>query len=818
MTGIEYDFLEDRPLEEEKLDNLRFGHDEIAETLADTIKSCPTPFTIGLFGGWGSGKSTIANKISSDYLDDIETVKFDVWKYEGDSLRRSFLKEFAEATNTEEEISVRNTKDVIRKEQEGFTIDYKATIQLFFIFLFGIILSAFFYQVIPSLTLLPISVILFLAGLSKDYLIKTVFPRKGSSYIDSKFSEPHEFEKEFQKLLRNQDSKRILITFDNLDRVSDREVMITLNTIRTFLEPEKETLDSKNATNPVFLVPCDDKAIKKHIDSYYSPTQNYDSNKFLRKFFDSVIEIDDFQTSDLENYTKQQLEKTGAEGLNNDTVSWLIKKSFRDSPRRIKQFINLSLQYYILIEKRQRNGDFQSGFLPEKSSQLIKYLIIKEKFPKCLEKIQDENYYDFNQNNITRKLENKEKESENEVKVEKFSNYLEETKRVEIEDLKILCKLRLSEIMSQFDGLGEIFQQFKDNSETEVNKNLVREIRENKEEFGRVFEEEIENTSGQTSKAHLTDKTIQFLVEKDIESENLREKMLFNCLNDSKIKETSLMLINPIYSIQYLNSHKNARSLIKRYLDVLTSSNKPSNKSYSSKENFEEILLTSLSKNLELLEDKDERRIKVILENNYASSTKLLDNISKLPKESQETFISPKFIKNLLVGNSKIDEVIVRCEAVLNLDKKLKTSSLEEIKGEVSKLILNSEQIVDSKKRKKKLFGISSDLLEKEIERNNLDIKTHEVIDGLTSLMINLEHVNSWDKALPGLIKYLEHLDEEDSTDTAEEILDITYEFISVADKESIRRVENDLEIVSLEDKFSELDGKFIGYSREKPY
>ena len=68
-----------------------------ADQLADTIKSVPSEqaYTIGLYGTWGSGKSTIIRtakeKLEKDEDCRIKMVVYDAWKYSGDSFRRMFL-------------------------------------------------------------------------------------------------------------------------------------------------------------------------------------------------------------------------------------------------------------------------------------------------------------------------------------------------------------------------------------------------------------------------------------------------------------------------------------------------------------------------------------------------------------------------------------------------------------------------------------------------------------------------------------------------------------------------------------------------------
>ncbi len=69
-------------------------HEKIANTLFDLIQSSDQGVTIGLEGGWGSGKSTVVNllrKKLADLGDDTLFFIFDAWAHDGDPLRRIFL-------------------------------------------------------------------------------------------------------------------------------------------------------------------------------------------------------------------------------------------------------------------------------------------------------------------------------------------------------------------------------------------------------------------------------------------------------------------------------------------------------------------------------------------------------------------------------------------------------------------------------------------------------------------------------------------------------------------------------------------------------
>ena len=88
-------YLRDEPLEHlDKEDKLH--HKGYVRILLDIIKEITPPFTLGIFGGWGVGKTSIIRDLLNSAKQDkdlAETpiVHLDIWKYEGDSLRRQFL-------------------------------------------------------------------------------------------------------------------------------------------------------------------------------------------------------------------------------------------------------------------------------------------------------------------------------------------------------------------------------------------------------------------------------------------------------------------------------------------------------------------------------------------------------------------------------------------------------------------------------------------------------------------------------------------------------------------------------------------------------
>jgi predicted KAP-like P-loop ATPase len=80
-TSSTIKIITDEPTLEDALD-----FDSYSQQLADIIVNSTPRFTIGVFGGWGTGKTTlmkmIEKKLKDNNRNDILLVWFDAWKYE----------------------------------------------------------------------------------------------------------------------------------------------------------------------------------------------------------------------------------------------------------------------------------------------------------------------------------------------------------------------------------------------------------------------------------------------------------------------------------------------------------------------------------------------------------------------------------------------------------------------------------------------------------------------------------------------------------------------------------------------------------------
>lgn len=358
-----------------------------ADTILQIIKNSITPFTIGLFGGWGSGKSsiikTIEEKFNKDNTSKTKVFVYDAWKYSKDSFRRTFILELKKKFNLEEDSNYQDFyndrhEDVAHKNQ----IDSKKT---FFGLLYLLPILLFIVWFIPQANLdlqIALSVISVLSTII-FYFLKDVYVQYKISITKSKTFAPEQFEDAFDDAVRVITSptttekfknwfkkgnktifaENIVIVIDNIDRCHDDLAFTLLLTIKNFLEKKGIT----------FIIPVDEEQMKKYLTK-----KDYEPNEFLRKLFNTSINIKKFSENDLHIFAKSLNDKHSL-GLPVSVIS-LVAQEFSKNPRKIIQFLNV-LQTEILFSKKQEeNNNILKGVISNDLSFLTKVLLIREEW------------------------------------------------------------------------------------------------------------------------------------------------------------------------------------------------------------------------------------------------------------------------------------------------------------------------------------------------------------------------------------------------------------------------------------------------------
>ena len=235
------------------------------EALVDIVKMCDTPFTIGLLGGWGSGKSSIVKTLQGRFNNDtnskIKVFIYDAWKYSKDDFRRTFLLELRKFANLD-----------IKEEREFFyqdktkEIKYKVKIdkQFLLVFLiltgfstFGLYLLGFFKNWIDFLK--GVGGISILSGIITFIMqfLKNVFIYQKVAITIPKLFAPEQFEERFKNTVKeyfekNKRLEKLIVVIDNIDRCHKELALETLLTIKNFLAVQKV----------IFIIPVDEDGLK----------------------------------------------------------------------------------------------------------------------------------------------------------------------------------------------------------------------------------------------------------------------------------------------------------------------------------------------------------------------------------------------------------------------------------------------------------------------------------------------------------------------------------------------------------------------------
>ena len=387
-----FHLIDDRPIDDASGDTLEYK--SISAAISKIVAQCDPPYTIGLFGSWGVGKTSITNMVIEHLSHNnggIASVKLDVWKYEQDSLRRQLLLEILKQLKDAKVIepayspNERLDKTVSRTTMERRSFHWPTFLTDVFLYCLILAIALILWR-IPSATKQPLSsfltgltggsIILLVGNFFKSLLehIPLAYHTTERTETQNRIEDPQGFEAEFKRLLSSCSADRVLLVVDNLDRCSMQRCKELLSTLTTFLEPDSEKC--------VFLLTCDENALKKHIDG----SSGGDADEYLRKFFNVVIRVPQPISSDLQVYTRRIVESTKIKDFEctSDLTSVIIS-GYRRNPRQIKQFVNSLVAAYLIARERETDEEdtkaLPEGAVTQNPAFLAKTLIIQDRWP-----------------------------------------------------------------------------------------------------------------------------------------------------------------------------------------------------------------------------------------------------------------------------------------------------------------------------------------------------------------------------------------------------------------------------------------------------
>lgn len=358
------------------------------DALERCISSAPTDktFTIGLFGEWGSGKSSIV-KTAQKRLEsqaelnrkNVKFVTYDAWKYSGDSFRRMFLFELKRALGFEENELMQRFYCAETDETEIKTnINGKRVILAVAYSIIAIIILVLIGIIVGWKVAIPSGVAFVALGFS---LYTWIFDNLKVSINKPLLFAPEQFEDCYHDMLNkamkrhnwfqqklhwvtkgryNKELSKLIIIIDNIDRCQPDVTYSLLSDIKSFLGDSQDV---------IFIVPVDVDALRKHIVDT-NKRSCHDADEFLRKFFNVSVWIKSYQNDEMYDFT-QNLNQKYALGLNPTSIS-VISREFATNPRRIIQLLN-----NLIVEFTHYSQDFISKY----QALVCLLAIIREEYP-----------------------------------------------------------------------------------------------------------------------------------------------------------------------------------------------------------------------------------------------------------------------------------------------------------------------------------------------------------------------------------------------------------------------------------------------------
>ena len=288
------ELLNDNPTKDDK-----YGFNNYATYFSQAIiDTKDLPFLMGIYGAWGSGKSSLMLLVQERLKNDgIKCIWFNPWKYDNkedlwSALIQSILYKIADESPN---------KELVKKVKK----------------LAGKVAWNFMKTGISTLTQGVIT------GKNLDNVKDTLMKEN-----EEKIQYINHFEKSFEDAINDYtNGKKLVIFIDDLDRCSPDNAITVLESLKLFI----------GEANCVFLLGMDHQIIEQGIQYKYGGKINLSGREYLDKIIQAPFFIPPIPFNKLKDSVKHALK----DEISESKPLWdLISTAFRDNPRKTKRFIN----------------------------------------------------------------------------------------------------------------------------------------------------------------------------------------------------------------------------------------------------------------------------------------------------------------------------------------------------------------------------------------------------------------------------------------------------------------------------------------------
>ena len=326
------DLLDDNPGGEDLL-----GFGRMADILYRVIRDIPKPpFTIGVFGEWGCGKTTLMEMVRDRLEQDgAKTVWFNAWKYDGKELIWNALLQAIFFTMRED---LGERKPELAKRISAAATEFAK------------------YAAKVATRLIP-------GGIVKEEDIEGVLEAlRPLSAEDPQFDFINKFEDTFDNLVKDYvgSSGHLVVFIDDLDRCLPENAVTVMESLKLYLD----------RANCVFVVAAEAGIIEEGIRQRYHDNERLSAREYLEKIVQLPFLMRGIDPENalslLDPYQKTLSYREDSE------IRTLIVAGTECNPRRIKRFINA---FWVLSEIANRHLTLAE------QRRLAKILMIQMRFP-----------------------------------------------------------------------------------------------------------------------------------------------------------------------------------------------------------------------------------------------------------------------------------------------------------------------------------------------------------------------------------------------------------------------------------------------------
>jgi hypothetical protein len=334
--------LDDNPA---PTDLLGFGRME--EILYGVIKDPPRlPFTLGVFGEWGSGKTTLMEMIMRRLQGDAraKTVWFNAWKYDSkEVIWNALIQKIFYVMRTDEDLLESTDRDKFR-ERVGQVAKGLALYA-------GKVATRF----IPG-------------GIVREEDVDALVGAFAPSATDETFEFINRFEEEFNTLVEEYVGDGFLVVFvDDLDRCLPENAINVMEALKLYLDQAR----------CIFVIGAESGIVEEGIRQRYKSNVRLSGEDYLDKIVQLPFVLPQADAETAMSLLGQHAElPVHAEPRMRD----LIVLGSGGNPRRVKRFANA---FWVVAQiAGQPGGDAQL--------QLAKVLMIQMRFPKLFRLLVDD--------------------------------------------------------------------------------------------------------------------------------------------------------------------------------------------------------------------------------------------------------------------------------------------------------------------------------------------------------------------------------------------------------------------------------------------